>query len=158
MDTQEYRAMTKEDKHILLKSFCEALPYHTICHTHNGDYELLGIDIEKEELRLDAPVYDEGDDIYNIYCYGDVMPYLRPMSSMTEEEDKEFALLQTDFYVDGFLYPIAATNMINWLNAHHFDYRGLIPMGLALEAEVCALCVEPFMKRMMTSDTEKKRN
>ena len=53
---------------------------------------------------------------------------------MTEEECKEFALLQTDFYVDGFLYPIAAVNMINWLNKHHFDYCGLIEKGLALKA------------------------
>lgn len=63
-----------------------------------------------------------------------VKPYLRPMSSMTEEESKEFALLQTDFYVDGFLYPIAAINMINWLISHYFDYYGLIPLGLASEA------------------------
>ena len=56
------------------------------------------------------------------------------MSSMTEKESKEFALLQTDFYVDGFLYPIVATGMIDWLNAHHFDYRCLIEKGFALEA------------------------
>ena len=59
-------------------------------------------------------------------------PYLRPMSSMTEEEDKEFAMLQTDFYIDGWLYPIAAVNMVNWLNAHHFDYRGLIEKGACI--------------------------
>ena len=64
------------------------------------------------------------------------LPYLRPMSSMTEEEKKEFALLQADFYSNGFLYPkqFAAINMVNWLNAHHFDYRGLIEKGHALEA------------------------
>ena len=66
------------------------------------------------------------------FRFGEVLPYLRPLSSMTEEESKEFGLLQTDFYTDGFLYPIAAVNLIDWLNAHHFDYRCLIEKGLAI--------------------------
>lgn len=75
------------------------------------------------------------DELYTYWMRkGYILPYLRSMESMTEEESKEFALLQTDFYVDGFLYPIAATNMTDWLNAHHFDYRGLISKGLAIEA------------------------
>lgn len=75
------------------------------------------------------------DEMYTYWMRkGYILPYLRSMESMTEEESKEFALLQTDFYVDGFLYPIAATNMTDWLNAHHFDYRGLISKGLAIEA------------------------
>ena len=56
--------------------------------------------------------------------------YLRPMSSMTEEESTT--------YEYSFLYSndlrIYAEEYIDWLNAHHFDYRGLIEKGLALEA------------------------
>lgn len=57
----------------------------------------------------------------------EVKPYLRPMSSMTEEEEMEFQeinLFELPFRVEG----------LDWLKAHHFDYRGLINDGLALEA------------------------
>ena len=62
------------------------------------------------------------------FCFGEVLPHLRPMSSMTEGEKEEY---QTFFNYDGVEYP---EEYIDWLNAHHFDYRGLIEKGLALEA------------------------
>lgn len=54
----------------------------------------------------------------------EVKPYLRPMSSMTEDEEDEFEIKIRGSLVSYF----------DWLNAHHFDYRGLIEKGLALEA------------------------
>ena len=60
---------------------------------------------------------------YEIHNY---LPYLRPMSSMTEEEWKE--------YNQTIGKSFSFTDEVDWLNAHHFDYRGLIPMGLALKA------------------------
>ena len=63
----------------------------------------------------------------------DCKPYLRPMSSMTEEEKKEFSVLAVGTHLfKGPLIPSYDT--LDWLNAHHFDYRGLIDKGLALEA------------------------
>jgi len=63
----------------------------------------------------------------------EIKPYLRPMSSMTEEEKKEYdkfyPLLPRDL-----MPPHIALQMFDWLNARHFDYRGLIEKGLALEA------------------------
>ena len=69
-----------------------------------------------------------------------VKPYLRPMSSMTEEEKKEFNSLINgveERCINAYGkcgYSLAFIEVNDWLNAHYFDYRGLIPMGLALEA------------------------
>ena len=116
--------MTQEDKQLLLKDLCARLPYGVIYHRNDGaNIRLNSIDFERGNLNYTDNVEER-----------EIKPYLRPMSSMTEEESSEFALLQTDFYVDGILYPIAATNMVKWLNAHHFDYCELIEKGLALEA------------------------
>ena len=58
-----------------------------------------------------------------------IMPYLRPMSNMTEEEKKVYKEISVCLCGE-----IVAKTMIDWLNEHHFDYRGLIEKGLALEA------------------------
>ena len=68
----------------------------------------------------------------------DVKPYLRPMSSMTEEERNEYFDFRNQELQRVALAEVGRESTIaeisDWLNAHHFDYRGLIPMGLALEA------------------------
>ena len=75
----------------------------------------------------------------------DIKPYLRPMSSMTEKE-REQLYFAIDFYgkidKDGdidasnheFIFSETCMDYVDWLNAHHFDYRGLIEKGLTLEA------------------------
>ncbi len=65
----------------------------------------------------------------------DIKPYLRPMNSMTEEEDKEYRNIDNRSYSCTMEYShVPASDRINWLNAHHFDYCGLIPKGFAIEA------------------------
>ena len=63
-----------------------------------------------------------------------IKPYLRPMSSMTEEEKKEYRSLQTWHNFHGMSWYSNNYKSIDWLNKKMFDYRDLIPMGLALEA------------------------
>ena len=112
--------MAQEEKSLLLKDLSARLSY--------------GVVVELDEkFGFNKGTHTLVKELLDSYCVEGIKPYLRSMSSMTEEEGKEFGLLQTDFYTDGFLYPIAASNLIDWLNEHHFDYRGLIEKGLAIE-------------------------
>lgn len=127
--------MKNENKDILLKDLCARLPYDVVCHTSVGDYKLLGIDIYENEAHLDSPVYDEGDGYFDLE-YGEVKPYLRQMSSMTQEEiEKYYQLCETD---DGDFTgePIYfnTCESFDYLNSIHVDYRNFIQRGLALEA------------------------
>ena len=111
--------MITEEKQLLLKDLCARLPY--------------GVKFQGE----DSNVYTLDAANYFTLQVEDVVfkPYLRPMSSMTEEEYKEYSKLwdlQDEFSTDADIrFKI---DVFDWLISHHFDHRGLIPMGLALEA------------------------
>lgn len=130
--------MKQEDRELLLKDLSARLPYGVVC---------VGITYELDddgERYIPVKVKDTLTliDNYNLETASvkldltssckleTVKPYLRPMSSMTEEEEKEYNSLNA--YEGGF-FP-HTEEAFDWLNAHHFDYRGLIPKGLALEA------------------------
>ena len=122
--------MTQEDKNLLLKDLCARLPYGVKL---NNGLKLRSID------TLTQIVSCPGSD-KKIDC---IKPYLRPMSSMTEEEMKvlcnpaiELELKHLSLNSDGpsIASMASSTYQIDWLNAHHFDYRGLIEKGLAIEA------------------------
>ena len=121
--------MTQEEKQLLLRDLCARLPYGV--KLDNG-LKLRSID------TLTQIVSCSGSD-KKIDC---IKPYLRPMSSMTEEEEKvfnDFLEFQAEYVSDADLYN--KTDMYDWLLANHFDYRidpstgkTLIESGLALEA------------------------
>ncbi len=112
--------MEQKLKDLLVKDLCARLPYGVKCN----------INFNQKDGTLTTELL-QGVMTDSI----SLKPYLRPMSSMTEEERKEYELLANHCIVTsiGFAH-LEAQILINWLNAHHFDYRGLIPMGLALEA------------------------
>lgn len=115
--------MTKEERQLLLKDLCARLPYGVICRLSTADVSAT------EELDL-------GGLEHFIFGNVDVKPYLRPMSSMTEEEELDF-ILKCDSVLrmtEKNHTCILSINEIDWLLSHHFDYRGLIEKGLALES------------------------
>ena len=116
--------MKQEEKSLLLKDLCARLPHHVMCKVWLKDGTT-------EEGPLDLQ-HNYGDVLRDAFYYNkikDIKPYLRPMSSMTDEEKNEhFGRTMTIDIVQ------TSKEVIDWLNAHHFDYRGLIEKGLALEA------------------------
>ena len=114
--------MTQKDKDLLLKDLCARLPYEVKCQVET----IRG----KRNILLDCFNIAHIFNFPNGLCK-DCKPYLRPMSSMTEEEKKE---LWWATYCNDPNITEQSQRHINWLNANHFDYRGLIPKGLAIEA------------------------
>lgn len=123
--------MTQDDKDLVLHDLCARLPYGVKA-------QVLGWDEEKGEVEVPLKIYSINTDGYvyfetndydvNYLPVEDVRPFLRPMSSMTEEEKLEFSIVP----IYAFIHYNEIAKM-DWLNAHHFDYRGLIDRGLAIE-------------------------
>ena len=143
--------MTKEEKQLLLKELCARLLYGVkgryCLYDSKGNLTDFGnepeivenIDLQKEKIWTDGTVQGYYLDEFKIY--------LRPMDSMTEEEYEEYEKandLDTDDSSETLKENMRAKSRVriskwyhgvDWLNAHHFDYRGLIEKGLALEAQ-----------------------
>ena len=131
--------MTREDKELLLKDLCARLPYGVFVRA-SGDWYY-----DKNEA-YDVNLTVQNDRRLARFKRGDceLKPYLRPMSSMTEEEKREINDIITEFGnrwfdaedTDGHWSATfwESSEIVDYLNAHHFDYRGLIEKGLAIEA------------------------
>lgn len=138
--------MTKEEKDLLLKDLCARLPYGIKGNYQNSDDKLLRrITIMYSYLEPNGMVMT-----------GDIKPYLFPMSSMTEEQKEEYYSLADDVTIkpgqgsylgikihciklgisdnphEG-VWDNIDIRAIDWLNKNHFDYRGLIEKGLAID-------------------------
>lgn len=116
--------MKQEERQLLLKDLSARLPYNPMVHIHDPN-----------TIDYDNYLYATYLDDMMSYSIR-LKPYLRSMSSMTEEEyDQLYIDSRVKEDSDDILDALANDmDAIDWLNAHHFDYRGLIPMGLAIEA------------------------
>ena len=122
--------MTQEDKELLLKDLCGRLPYNVRAE-YNGTtltniFDVLGIAHGRIMLCLPFMSKTECPPIE------EVKPYLFPLSSMTEEQKKEFDT--TLKYLPAEEINFWTLNTYDWCNKNHFDYRGLISKGLANDA------------------------
>ena len=127
--------MTKEDKELLMRDLSCRIPYGVIVNVYGmSNVKLTSVSWYGEVSVNDGSTY--------LYPISEVKPYLFPLSSMTEEQKKEYNILCGDvptyhyefgdIVEDTILYD--NWESIDYLNAHHFDYRGLIEKGLAIDA------------------------
>ena len=120
--------MTQEDKELLIKDLSGRLPYHPIVSV--GINYNSGLQWSDDRLTIWLLSQIEEEDGWEY-----IKLYLRPMSSMTEEEKYQYEKTQWEYQAD-YCAPeyFDGLESYDWLNAHHFDYRGLIEKDLALEA------------------------
>ncbi len=127
--------MTQKDKELLMKDLCARLPYGVFCDIYNEKCTIT------EKLLIGGLSHFCDDTIA-------VRPYLRPMSSMTEEEKEEMHNLLSpegtaiyenngisvpmNHYGDFVSYEFM-NKIIQYLLKNHFDFMGLIPKSLAIE-------------------------
>lgn len=146
--------MTQEEKDLLLKDLCARLPY--------------GVKFMIDETYLTKDMitggYDKTQELYGITCEGNVellnmdyhmpvesiKPYLFPLSSMTEEQYKEWGDLAGEPLDEiltrnakdeimstlehHLLVAKSSTDPVNYCYKNHFDIYGLIEKGLAIDA------------------------
>ena len=131
--------MTQEDKDLLLKDLCARLPYSTLCYckwTKDAPNDTSGC-VQEVSTYLLEELMIIGDQNYECQIC-EIKPYLRPMSSMTKDEEKELGnYLSTEIFlsIDG-LHSVlmAQRHTSNFLYSRHLDVLGLIEKGLAIEA------------------------
>ena len=113
--------MIQEDKHLLLKDLCARLPYGVKFHYTKHPQSNIDQDCDETAIGYYCNLIVSAND--KEFCVDRCKLYLRPMSSMTEEERKDFRKFQLD----------NSNITYDWLNAHHFDFRNLIGRGLAID-------------------------
>ena len=110
--------MTQEERQLLIKDLCARFPYGVICR----------LSVKEADVSITDNL-EIGGLVHFIYGTMNVEPYLRPMSSMTEEEiDRMW-----EIYESG---PAAESSVAvaEYLYERHLDCHYLIEKGLALEA------------------------
>ena len=124
--------MEQKDKELLLKDLCARLPYRVKIKHITQRADACQAEVSFTE-RLDVytlktmMVFKDEDFPFFLN-----KPYLFPLSSMTEEQKKEFDT--TLKYLPAEEINFWTLNTYDWCNKNHFDYRGLIPKGLAIDA------------------------
>ena len=128
--------MTQDDKELLLKDLCARLPYGV-------KVESIFINSDtKEHKPCGIEVFDATSILMIRDGLGEFKPYLFPMSSMTEEQKNDCPISETNLNIINSNIGYGIIEMpwrlsylfVEWCNKNHFDYRGLIPKGLALDA------------------------
>ena len=133
--------MIQEQKDLLLKDLSARLQYGVKCKSKYFDNDTLsGIIVDEEETMFNFSVNNEG--FITQLCCSEFKPYLFPLSSMTEEQKNDCPINESNLNIMKSNIGYGIIEMpwrlsylfTDWCNKNHFDYRGLIPMDLAIDA------------------------
>lgn len=119
--------MTQEEKELLLKDLCARLPYGVIAHTEKGKGHICDVNFTIFSAEIGVNVNSIVRDTFDI---NDVKLYLFPLSSMTDKQEEEYNDLNSN---ELGCFP-HTEEALDYLIKNHFDYRGLIERGLAIDA------------------------
>ena len=126
--------MIQKDKNLLLQDLCSRLLYGIRCSFGVDDaiYEITGINPSScGASEIQATHIKSG--INGDFTISSYKPYLFPLSSMTEEQTEELIKLINTGQNDNNEF-MRSLCRIEFYHKHHFDYRNLIPKGLAKDA------------------------
>ena len=160
--------MTKEEKELLTKVLCEQLPYNVKVHCkwfmfqETTPTEDIGVLVQISNKKALVKRQNQTTEFHLNSCGCSILPYLRPLPSMTKSEALEIAKLllfadkrqilnvATDdkginIIVDdgvssteGIFYYydeiVLSLEIFDYLNAKHFDVRGILPKELGIAA------------------------
>lgn len=137
--------MTQNEKDLLLKDLCARLPYGVKLYGNSNVMMCIG------PYTLNTITLDRIFNKHTEYVpFDEVKPYLFPLSSIAEEQKYDFycRFIESDYgfedfkeyYLDNGMWHKLLTTLddieaiIDWFHKNHIDYRGLIPMDLAIDA------------------------
>ena len=135
--------MTKEQKDLLLKDLCARLPYSVKISVQSWDErEMEYVDKVDVLYSVNGDEYIKSTNEDYDFSLEEVKPYLFPLSSMTDEQKKEYNRWKHEIPVSHYEYGDVVEEIelfdspesFEYLIENHFDYHGLIPMGLANDA------------------------
>jgi hypothetical protein len=134
--------MTQEDRNLLVQDLCGRLPYGVIVQVNDGlrgTYDRRLVQVFCDRVSCSVNVCNP---LKECICIDSIKPYLRPLSSMTEEEYQEFNKIRTEHTLkclelsDKESFELGMRfqqEELTYLYQKHYDIYGLIPKGLALE-------------------------
>ena len=123
--------MTREEKQLLLIDLSARLTYGVKCVSGVDDATLIieGINPNSNGASEVQVTYERSGINFDTKI-SSIKPYLFPLSSMTEEQKKEYQYITERWMYDS---SYSISDSADWLNAHHFDFRNLISRNLAID-------------------------